>query len=119
MKKILYLIGFIFLLSGCGTTQSTIEKSNVEKTTSNNVQQTTQQEEKAKFTLTMFNQIKTGMTYDLVKKICKEDGKKSASSSDNDVETYALYMWSNEDGSNMSITFREGKVKSKTQAGLE
>jgi hypothetical protein len=60
-----------------------------------------------------YKAIHNGMTVKQVRRTIGFDGKESASSGG-----YRIIDWANDDGSNMSVTFRNGAVVSKAQAGL-
>jgi hypothetical protein len=60
-----------------------------------------------------YKQVRNGMSLKQVRKIIGFGGKESVSSG-----SYKIVDWANDDGSNMSVTFRNGRVVSKAQAGL-
>ncbi len=66
-------------------------------------------------TVTMgeYKQVKRGMTLKQVRAIVGFAGKESARSGG-----FVIYDWANYDGSNVSVTFYGGRVRSKAQAGL-
>ena len=74
-------------------------------------------------TKAQYGQIKSGMTYEEVKKIVGSDGDAYYESGDEGTETYVVnYMWHGEDGfSTVSITCsgKDQKVISKSQGGLK
>ncbi len=71
-----------------------------------------------KITLAEFNQIQTGMSYEQVKEILKRDGLLKSETNIAGT-TSRLISWINSDGSNVIITFGNGKVNSKTQTNLK
>jgi hypothetical protein len=72
---------------------------------------------KTKFTLEQFESISTGMTYQDCKEIFGEG--ELLSESEIAGASAKVYMWQNKLGSNLNITFQDGKVVSKAQAGLK
>lgn len=71
----------------------------------------------AKVTIDKYNKINMGMNYEQVKAILGEGELASQTSlAENKNE---MYEWINEDGSNMNITFQDGKVDTKTQIELK
>ena len=71
-------------------------------------------------TLEEYNKIESGMTYDEVKEIIGSDGELLSTSSMNDY-TISIYVWYGEGmiGANANVTFTNGKVTGKAQAGLK
>lgn len=69
-------------------------------------------------TMAQFKALKTGMTYDQVKKVMGSPGEETSNSSVAGV-TMQMYSWGNLNGSNMILTFTNGKLDSKTQIGLK
>ncbi|TDX48314.1 DUF3862 domain-containing protein [Orenia marismortui] len=72
----------------------------------------------SKYTLEQFNQIKNGMSYDKVVEIVGDGGELSSETEMMGTKT-SIYTWQNTSGSNMMITFQNGKVVSKAQAMLK
>ncbi len=68
-------------------------------------------------TLNEFNQIQTGMTVKQVEEIIGTTGK-LISSNQAGSSVSKLYSWQNQQGSNAIIDFRNDKVSSKAQSGL-
>ena len=71
----------------------------------------------AKVTMDKYNKINNGMTYDQVKAILGE-GQLSSQSLIVNVKD-EIYSWINTDGSNMQVTFQNGKVDTKAQFELK
>lgn len=71
----------------------------------------------AKVTLDEYNKINMGMDYKQVNSIIG-DGE-LASETNLIGDKNEMYEWINEDGSNMNITFQDGKVDTKTQTELK
>lgn len=71
----------------------------------------------AKVTLDNYKKINMGMNYKQVKSILGEGQLASQTSLDGDENE--MYEWINDDGSNMNITFEDGKVNTKTQIELK
>ncbi|SJZ52992.1 DUF3862 domain-containing protein [Selenihalanaerobacter shriftii] len=69
------------------------------------------------YTKRQFEKIQTSMTYDEVTNLLGNDGNVVSRSSASLYNT-AAYLWQNQDGSNMTITFQNGEVISKRQNGL-
>lgn len=71
-------------------------------------------------TLNEFYEIETGMTYQEVVQIIGCDGELSSESSLLD-STYQIYTWKGNGtiGANANVSFTDGRVTSKAQAGLE
>lgn len=64
-----------------------------------------------------FNQVRDGMTYDQVKAVMGVDGRHVAHAGAAG-ETADEVSWQNQDGSNMVVTFGNGRVSGKAQFGL-
>ena len=82
--------------------------------------QTASEPKKGKVNYENFEKIKSGMTYDEVVEIFGKEGK-IASEVDIGMEGYetTLYYWYDYTGiANCNITFQDGKVVAKAQAGL-
>jgi len=71
----------------------------------------------AKITLDKYNQVKEGMTYDVVKGILGE-GQILSQTKIMDMEA-VIYAWINKDGSNANFTFSNGKLEMKAQFNLK
>lgn len=71
----------------------------------------------ANITLDKYNKISNGMTYNQVKKILGE-GQLTSQGQLLGTKT-EIYEWINSDGSNMNVTFQNGKVESKAQFQLK
>ena len=65
-----------------------------------------------------FIEIGTGWNYDRVKSVLRNDGKEVSRVELGGIST-VVYQWTNTDGSNVIITFQDGKLVSKAQAGLK
>ena len=65
-----------------------------------------------------YDQIKTGMSYDEVKKIIGSDGEQRSSSSIGK-SSYVSYVWKGPKFSRISASFRDDKLSSKSQSGLK
>ena len=65
-----------------------------------------------------FIEIGTGWNYDRVKSVFRNDGKEVSRVEMGGIST-VIYLWTNTDGSNVIITFQDGKLVSKAQAGLK
>lgn len=79
-------------------------------------------EEKAELiTLEEYNQIETGMSYDEVKAIIGGGEVSSETGKEGDDIHIVIYSWKGKGstGANALITFSNGEVKTKAQAGLE
>ena len=71
-------------------------------------------------TMDEFSQIKTGMTYEEVKKIVGSSGKVSSEVSSGKYKIVIITWYGNgAAGSNANVTFQNGKVQGKAQAGLK
>ena len=66
------------------------------------------------YTYGQYQRIETGMSYQQVTKLLGGEGETVPGSSD----AVQTYIWSNEDGSNITITFTEDKVSGFNQKGL-
>lgn len=98
-KKIITMILILLLLLGlvgCGT-QNKADNS---------------------YTKQQFNKIKPGMTYNKVTNILGSDGK-AITKNQTDLYQTSVYLWGARDGTNMTITFQNGEVTSKTQNDLK
>lgn len=69
-------------------------------------------------TLPDYIEISEGWSYDRVKVLLKVDGIEQASNEIGGVKTI-IYKWQNSDGGNILLTFQDGKLVSKAQAGLK
>ena len=69
------------------------------------------------YTMSMFNQVQTGMSQEAVNNIMGGAGEKQSETSGGGYDC-AVYDWANPDGSNMNVEFENGDVVSKAQAGL-
>lgn len=65
-------------------------------------------------TMDKYNALEIGITIEEAQKRIGASGIESARS-----EGTVIYQWKNDDGSNMSATFQNGKLTTKAQAGLE
>ena len=65
-----------------------------------------------------YDQIKTGMSYEEVKKIIGSDGEQRSSSSIGN-SSYVSYVWKGPKFSRISASFRNDKLSSKSQSGLK
>mgnify|MGYP006302654863 CR=1 FL=1 len=73
--------------------------------------------DKSSYTMEEYNRIKTGMSYEKVVGILGAGGK-VISRAKTDVYRTTVYSWQNQNGSNLTVKFRNGKVISKDQDGL-
>lgn len=64
-----------------------------------------------------YDKIQTGITYDQAKEILGEGQVTSMSQFME--STSVIYTWANSGGSNMNVTFQDGKVAAKAQIGLK
>lgn len=73
-----------------------------------------------KITLSQYNQIENGMTYEEVKQIIGSDGELFSEVGEKGTEYYtAIYVWDGtEIGSSASFSFQNNKLEIKTQIGL-
>lgn len=71
----------------------------------------------AKVTMDKYNKINNGMTYDQVKAILGEGQLTSQTEMLGTKDE--IYEWTNSDGSNMNVTFQDGKVDTKAQFELK
>lgn len=69
-------------------------------------------------TMKQFEQVNIGMNYEQVKNILGRDGFLLSQSNIMDMES-SIYVWMNNGGANMNITFSNGVVDGKTQLGLK
>lgn len=72
----------------------------------------------AKVTKSMYDKLKTNMTYDEVKSILGEGGELTYEYKEEDYSA-ETYIWTNEDESYLSVDFTDGKLESKSQYGLK
>lgn len=72
---------------------------------------------KADVNMDKYNKINNGMSYDEVKGILDEGALTSESKIMN--SDSVMYSWVNKNGSNMNVTFSDGKVSSKSQLNLK
>ena len=70
-----------------------------------------------RITKSMYDRIKNGMSYSQVVSIVGQKGKELSRSEMEGIST-VIYMWQNDDGSNMNVMFQNGKVIQKAQFGL-
>jgi hypothetical protein len=64
-----------------------------------------------------YNKVMTGMTYDEVYQIIGVNGEELSRVEIGGITT-VLFAWTNRNGSNMNVTFQNGKVVAKAQFGL-
>lgn len=71
----------------------------------------------AKYTMSQFVQMQDGISYEKAVKIMGDPGVKL---SENNMAGFytVVYMWQNEDGSNMNALFQNNQLKNKAQARL-
>lgn len=116
MKKTLFatLIALMLCLTLCGC----IDSNSLLKGTSVDVVNS-----EASISLSEFNKIKTGMTYEEVCDIVGGEGSLSSSVDMGIGSEYKteIYMWTGNGsiGANANVTFQNGKVISKAQIGLK
>jgi hypothetical protein len=113
MKKTI-LVMLILALTLCGCSGSGGPQNAIES----GVSQSGEAEESAAaddraYTLDMYLQIDMGCTYEEVTAITGSSGEASV-----DGDVVKQYIWQNEDGSNISVTFTDGEANAKTQAYL-
>jgi hypothetical protein len=70
-----------------------------------------------RFTLTHYEAIRNGMTYEDVFKIMGAHGEEQ-SRAEVGGHSSVLISWANRDGSNLVVTFSDGRVSAKAQVGL-
>jgi hypothetical protein len=76
------------------------------------------------FTIDMYDKISTGMSYRSVVNIMLQEGKLTFEGTNPGIEGVVketvdkVYIWANNDGSSINITFEDGKVYQKMQSGL-
>lgn len=70
----------------------------------------------ATYTADQYEQLSTGMTIDDVDGIM--GGGAATSESEFNGQTMQIYMYVNSDGSNVTVSFVDGKLNSKTKAGF-
>jgi hypothetical protein len=114
MKKTI-LIMLILALTLCGCSDS----GESQRDDDSGVSQSGEEEESAAaaddrtYTLDMYLQIDMGCTYEEVIAITGSPGEAFV-----DGDVIKQYLWQNEDSSNISVTFSDGKANAKTQAYL-
>jgi hypothetical protein len=74
--------------------------------------------EPAKLTMAKYDQLKIGMPRNEVERILGGPGEE-ISSSDGGGMTFSVYQWQEEDFTSIILTFRNDKIMSKNQVGLE
>lgn len=74
-------------------------------------------EENRRITAAEFDQVIEGMSYQEAARRIGDPGKAEGSATLNGVSATA-YVWTNDDGSQAAIIFRQGKMAMKTQSGL-
>lgn len=75
-----------------------------------------------KITQAVYSQVKPGMTLTEVETVVGIKGKEVSSSTTElagQTTTVQTYLWSNTDGTNMSLSFINGKLSSKAHFGLK
>lgn len=106
MKKIIFLaLIFSLLMCGCSNSGASTDITENKEVSSFNDDRT--------YTIDRYMQIQLDHSYDDVTAIMKSPGDASV-----DGEVLKQYLWENEDGSNISVTFYDGRVTAKTQAYL-
>lgn len=133
MKKFLVGCGSIFgtllLLGACAPAGSDVaepienEQKDTEDKPKENDNQNKPEEKKedsSGVTLDNFQKIENGMTYEEVVEILGKEGELLSEAGSGQYKT-EMYQWEAENGfgANMNVTFQNGKVQSKAQAGLE
>lgn len=74
------------------------------------------------FTESMYDQVRTGMSYSEVVKIMGEEGSLEFQATNPAIEGYSketndkIYMWRNSQTSFITITFKDGNVEQKMQS---
>jgi hypothetical protein len=64
-----------------------------------------------------YGQIREGMTYEQVSQVIGTPGEEMSRVALADYTT-VMYVWKNADGSNMNVTFQNGRLVAKAQFGL-
>ena len=105
MKKI-FLIMLILALTLCGCNDSGESQSGEAK------ESAAAADDRA-YSFDMYLQIDMDSTYEEVTAIIGSPGEASVNG-----DVIKQYLWQNEDGSNISVTFSDGKANAKTQAYL-
>jgi hypothetical protein len=96
--------------------------SSITKYTNNSIQSQVSgvTDESEYITLSEYNQITTGMTYEEVCSIVGSNGTESASSGDDNYKIVIVTWYGNGvAGSNANVTFTNGAVTGKAQVGLQ
>lgn len=107
MKKlIIAMVILIIILTGCG--QSGEKQANKNQSEPPSAAQDTR-----KYNLEKYMQIKLGQTYEEVQVILGDPGEAMVNN-----DRLKQYQWTNEDKSNISVTFYDKKVTAKSQAYL-
>ena len=112
----LILIVFIVIIVGFVNLTSTQTNSNPTNTNENKNSSTNSNG--ALITLDEFNKIETGMSYEDVVNIIGSNGTLSSESSIGNYTTQIYTWYGNIFGANANVTFQNGKVVGKAQAGL-
>jgi ABC-type Fe3+-hydroxamate transport system substrate-binding protein len=105
-KTILISLVLLVLLCLCGCNNFTSSQNS-------NVNHVSQSVDDRTYTLDMYLGIGLGSTYKDVVAIIGSPGESSI-----DGDVIKQYLWRNKDGSNISVTFSNGKAEAKTQANL-
>lgn len=113
-KAILITLILSLLLCGCNDSGTSQNKNETDQSVvANETDETAAAEDDRTYTLDMYLQISMGSTYEDVTVLMNSPGNASV-----DGDVIKQYLWENEDGSNISVTFSDGKANAKTQAYL-
>lgn len=115
MKRLILIVAILALLL-CGCNDSGAEQGSNDQggsQTANEEDASAVAEDDRTYTLDMYLQIGMGSTYEEVVAITGSPGEASV-----DGDVIKQYLWTNDDGSNISVTFTDGKANAKTQAYL-
>lgn len=113
---VICILGSLASLGNSTANEDTSDKPS----TSDSANDVTENPNNSKYiTLEEFNKIETGMSYDEVKEIIGSDGELLSTSSFNNY-SISIYIWYGKGsiGANANVTFTNGKVSGKAQAGL-
>lgn len=115
LKRLFAIIVILVLFqAGCGQSgdvESGTGQSNANQSSVSQSQQT--EKDDRKYSLEMYQQIKIGNTYDEVVAITGDPGEAMV-----DNQRLKQYQWTNEDNSNINVTFYDNTVTAKCQAYL-
>lgn len=113
MKKTIFIILILALtLCGCNDSGESQSGNDSEVPQSGKAEESAAVDDRT-YTLDMYLQIDMGCTYEEATAVTGSSGEASV-----DGDVIKQYLWENEDGSNISVTFSDGKANAKTQAYL-